>query len=467
MNLTNVNLVYLQHDLRIYDHPGFFEATQLGLPVIAVYLIPKIEQANTVWGWRKTGKYRNQFLNDSLLDLRKQLLAYNIPLLIFQQPIETVATLLKQHVIIQHVYASVEPGSEEQSLLHDFLKALGNPMLHLVHDRPLLHPDHYPWLLKALPQRFTDARMKIEATIQIKPLVHLPIPVPPSPAIADDRIDLETPVVTNPWMRGGETFARHHLQQYFFEKKHILTYKQTRNNMLAFEDSSKLSPALALGLLSPREIYWQLKKVEQQFGQNQSTYWLWFELLWRDYFYYLHLQHQNRFFFQTGIHHRSMMWKQEPTFIDAVLQAKTGYPLVDANLKELYTTGWMSNRGRQNVASFLSKTLHLDWRWGASLFEHYLIDYDVSSNYGNWQYVSGVGVDPREDRLFNVSLQAKKYDPKGDYLRHWLPALRQIPTPTIFEPWKLNGLEMSMYQCEIGKDYPSPIIDDRRVQLHD
>jgi deoxyribodipyrimidine photo-lyase len=115
----------------------------------------------------------------------------------------------------------------------------------------------------------------------------------------------------------------------------------------------------------------------------------------------------------------------------------------------------------------MSKILRLDWRFGAALFEHYLLDYDVSSNYGNWQYISGVGVDPREDRVFNVSLQAKKYDPRGEYLSHWLPNLKKIPLPLRFEPWKMNGLEMAMYGCEIGKDYPQPMLMDRRVQLQE
>jgi deoxyribodipyrimidine photo-lyase len=467
MSLPIVNVVYLQHDLRIHDHPGFFQATAQGIPVIAVYLLSLHDQTTTQWGWQKMGHYRLQFLKESLRDLKEQLRQFHIPLLVFTKAPDLVAHYLREHVLIQRVYASHEPGSEEQQSLNAFISALGTPPVTLTHDRPLLHPDHYPWLLTALPQRFTDARIKIEAKIQVNPCLTLPKQTPAGPTIQDDAAWLDDDLHPSPWMRGGETFARQHLHQYFFENKHVLTYKNTRNNLLAFEDSSKLSPALALGLLSPREIYWQLKKVEQTFGGNQSTYWLWFELLWRDYFYYLHCQHQDRFFFLTGIMHRTMMWKQDPALIDAVLHAKTGYPLVDANLTELYSTGWMSNRGRQNVASFLSKTLHLDWRWGASLFEHFLIDYDVSSNYGNWQYVSGVGVDPREDRLFNVSLQAKKYDPKGDYLRHWLPALRHIPPPMIFEPWKMNGLEMSMYQCDIGQDYPTPIIDDRRVQLHD
>jgi deoxyribodipyrimidine photo-lyase len=170
-------------------------------------------------------------------------------------------------------------------------------------------------------------------------------------------------------------------------------------------------------------------------------------------------------FFESGIQNLVQPWRNNPSYVNAILNASTGYPLVDANLNELYQTGWMSNRGRQNVANFISKILRLDWRFGAALFEHYLIDYDVSSNYGNWQYLSGIGSDPREDRIFNVTLQAKKYDPSGEYLATWLPKLQHIPTPLRFQPWTMNGLQMGMYQCEIGKDYPQPIVMDSRVQL--
>jgi deoxyribodipyrimidine photo-lyase len=346
---------------------------------------------------------------------------------------------------------------------------LGHPSITLVHDKPLVSPSHYPWLLTNLPKRFTDARLRIEASIQmLSPQPLLPYHQADLMVLKDDWQTLEAQIPTPTMlMKGGETAANKHLYQYFFVNQRVLTYKETRNNMLAFADSSKLSPALSLGLLSPRRIYADLKKVETTLKKNQSTYWLWFELLWRDFFYYLHFQVGDLFFMEFGMQGITQTWQDQPKVVQAILEAKTGYPLVDANLIELYQTGWMSNRGRQNVASFLSKILRLDWRFGAALFEHYLIDYDVSSNYGNWQYISGVGVDPREDRVFNVSLQAKKYDPRGEYLSHWLPRLSKIPLPLRFEPWKMNGLEMAMYGCEIGKDYPQPIVMDRRVQLSD
>ena len=467
MNKTQVSVVFFQHDLRIDDQWSLAAAKASGLPIVGIYVFPNSLTEKTEWGFLRASKFRLQFLWDSLLDLKANLSTLNIPLYLWTEQSASFPNWI-QRFEVKHLFASVEPGREEIDLRTRWLKLLGNPPFTLVHDKPLCSPQQYPWLLSQLPERFTDARIKIEQNL-LTPTLKAPL----TGQLKLDGIDDDSQLISakmptlSTFMKGGETSAKQHLHHYFFTSKKILTYKETRNNMLAFEDSSKLSPALSLGLLSPRRIDIALKKVEAENGKNASTYWLWFELLWRDYFYYLHLKHGNTFFMQTGIKHIKLPWLYTKPFIDAILQAKTGYPLVDANLIELYQTGWMSNRGRQNVASFISKILRLDWRFGASLFEHYLCDYDVSSNYGNWQYISGVGVDPREDRVFNVSLQAKRYDPTGAYLKHWLPPLRNVPIPLVFEPWNMNGLEMSMYGCDIGKDYPHPVIKDARVQLKD
>ena len=188
--------------------------------------------------------------------------------------------------------------------------------------------------------------------------------------------------------------------------------------MLGVDYSSKLSAWLANGSISARQIYWEVKRYEQEIEKNQSTYWLIFELLWRDYFKYIALKHQNKIFQIGGIFNREYHWETDLKSFERWIDGKTGEPFVNANMLELKKTGWMSNRGRQNVASFFSKNLLMDWRMGAAYFESLLIDYDVHSNYGNWAYVSGVGNDPR-DRKFNISFQAERYDSSGKFQRLW------------------------------------------------
>jgi len=161
------------------------------------------------------------------------------------------------------------------------------------------------------------------------------------------------------------------------------------------------------------------KKFEEQETKNQSTYWLIFELIWRDYFKYISIKHGDNIFKIGGILHKNYSWSENKKTIQEWIDGETNDDFVNANMIELKKTGWMSNRGRQNVASYFAKELKLDWRIGAAYFEAMLLDYDVHSNYGNWMYVAGVGNDPR-DRKFNTKLQAERYDTNGEFRRVWL-----------------------------------------------
>jgi deoxyribodipyrimidine photo-lyase len=218
----------------------------------------------------------------------------------------------------------------------------------------------------------------------------------------------------------------------------LRSYKETRNGMLNTDDSSKLSPWLSLGCLSPRYVFEEVGRYETKRIKNDSTYWLIFELRWRDYFRFICSKHGNNIFKPGGMQKLNLPWKQDEKRFEQWCQGKTGFPLVDAAMRELATTGWMSNRGRQNVASFLTKNLGIDWRMGAEWFESLLIDYDVCSNWGNWNYTAGVGNDARGFRWFNITKQSKDYDFEGDYLRHWLPELSTLASGQIHEPWKLT-----------------------------
>jgi deoxyribodipyrimidine photo-lyase len=469
MNKPLITLVLLTTDLRLHDHPSFYAASLKKLPILAFYHLPQEERMDNAYGFKKMSDHRLEFLLETLLDLETTLKKVNIPLFCsFFQLSESLHSIQEQFTI-DSVHYAYSPGDEEIAFINTLTTLLPNTPFHAYHQKTLLHPKDLPFPINNLPGRFTDFRIIVEKQLKIRPLIDT-ISVQTELLISTPSIKaflIRSLLKTNKTMTGGETLALQHLDHYFFKSKKVLTYKFTRNGMLHHDDSTRFSPFLALGSLSPRMIYWQLKKVESTIEKNISTYWVLFELLWRDYFAFLHIQYGKAFFLEKGLKNRSFKWNHNPQYLTAWIQGQTGYPLVDANMKELATTGWMSNRGRQNVASFFTHQLKLDWRLGAQYFESMLIDYDVSSNYGNWQYISGVGVDPREDRVFNVTLQAKKYDPKGQYLKTWLPILKNIPVPEVFQPWKLNTLAMSIHQCDIGKDYPSPIIIDPRVMLND
>ncbi|RXN09902.1 cryptochrome DASH-like protein [Labeo rohita] len=215
---------------------------------------------------------------------------------------------------------------------------------------------------------------------------------------------------------------------------------------------------LALGCISPRYIYEQIKKYEVERTANQSTYWVIFELLWRDYFKFVGLKYRNRIFHMNGLQDKHVSWKTDMILFNAWKEGRTGVPFVDANMRELALTGFMSNRGRQNVASFLTKDLGLDWRLGAEWFEYLLVDHDVCSNYGNWLYSAGTGNDPRENRKFNMIKQGLDYDNNGDYVRQWVPELRGIKGGDVHTPWTLSNSALSHAQVSLNETYPSPII---------
>lgn len=213
---------------------------------------------------------------------------------------------------------------------------------------------------------------------------------------------------------------------YYFSHSELVTrYKETRNGMMGEDDSTKFSPWLSLGLLSPRRIYEELQHAERKFGANDSTYWVFFELLWRDYFKFFSRRYGASIFKFEGIRKGG---PEQIHFDSALLsswcEGKTSDSFINANMNELNQTGWMSNRGRQNVASYLIHDLQLPWVWGATYFEKMLIDYDPDLNWGNWLYLSGRGSDPRA-RKFNTQKQADQYDPCGSYRKKWLASFTE------------------------------------------
>jgi deoxyribodipyrimidine photo-lyase len=218
--------------------------------------------------------------------------------------------------------------------------------------------------------------------------------------------------------RGGERQALAHLQDYLTPPWPD-RYKATRNALQGKHTSSQWSPGLATGALSPRRIWADLQRYERTHGANDGTYWLWFELLWRDHFRFLHQQHGRRLYRARGLSNLPPP-PHDPARFERWCWGQTGERIVDAGMRELAATGFTSNRMRQIVASYLVHDLACDARAGAAWFESQLVDYDVYSNQGNWLYLSGRGTDPRQGRRFNPQKQTQDHDPEGHYQARWL-----------------------------------------------
>lgn len=250
-------------------------------------------------------------------------------------------------------------------------------------------------------------------------------------------------------LKGGETSGIERIHE-LCDRDLVQSYKRTRNQMMGADYSTKLSAHLSMGCISARTINdWVVKWEEFHGGECQGTVGIRFELLWRDYMRHTVEKYGKSLFYSGGYQKSQEKWEGQSYEFERWKSGNTGVGLIDANMRELNQTGFMSNRGRQNVASFLTKDLYIDWRLGAEYFEEKLVDYDVYSNWANWQYVAGVGNDPRGSRRFNPLKQSHDYDPKGDYIRAWIPEARHIKSPEhLFSLWKI---EPALRQGDLAK----------------
>jgi deoxyribodipyrimidine photo-lyase len=463
-------LIWYRNDLRVHDHEPLQKALDTKGQVIPFYCFDDRQFTTTSFGFPKTGKYRAQFLLESVADLKKSLQNLGSDLIIRSGKPEIIISDLVKQLEIDEVYYHKEVTSEEL-LVENKLKASLSKLKVKIESfwgSTLYLSEDLSFAISAIPELYTNFRKAVENEPIIRPVLPAPQKLLPLPDIDVGKIPCLTDLgVENPvfdqrsvlQFKGGETEAIARLNYYFWQASCLREYKQTRNKMLGADYSSKFSPWLALGCISPRYIYEQVKKYETEIIKNDSTYWLIFELIWRDFFRFICAKHGNKIFHLSGLRGININWKEDWQRFDLWREGKTGYPLVDANMRELAATGFMSNRGRQNVASFLTKNLGIDWRIGAEWFESLLIDYDVCSNWGNWNYTAGVGNDARGFRYFNISKQSKDYDPQGNYIRHWLPELNSIPGSKVHETWQLTADEQKRYGVKLGVDYPRPVVD--------
>ncbi|WP_299133723.1 DASH family cryptochrome [uncultured Tenacibaculum sp.] len=427
--LKKCTLVWFRNDLRLHDNKVLDEAIKKKLPIIGIFLFNNESYLNKAFGYRKVGKFRLKFLAETVLCIQNKLKKYNIPLFIYNNSVKEVFFELNKHfeivnLFFQKNWTQEELNEEEKVKIHLSKKTIVKP----VFNQFLFDVDDVMNLFSELPRSFSSFRKKIEKHCDVPKLLNYKIPL-------QDKIDvmlgetLEFFQATNyepkykkqtafPF-EGGEDEAIKRVNDYFFKTKNLTVYKKTRNQLLGINYSSKFSAWLANGSLSPRFIYWKIKEFENKIIANESTYWLFFELLWREFFKYVSMKHGNLIFKKEGIQNKKVNTKIDNKVIKNWVEGNTSNDFVNSNMLELKRTGWMSNRGRQNTASFFVHDLKQDWRIGAAYFESLLLDYDVHSNYGNWMYIAGVGNNLRNNP-FDVKKQAIFYDPEGEYRKKWL-----------------------------------------------
>jgi len=422
----SISIYWFRQDLRLTDNPALRAACAESDQVLFVHVRSDAETQVTSWGFPRWGAHRRGFRDQAVEGLAAAIARRGGVLHTLAGPAETVIADAARAVGAERVFCETIAAPEEVAEIAA-LRTAGLDV-RTVWQSSLLDPRDLPFAIDALPEVFTAFRQGVERADIL----------PPAPLAAPEQLSrvtlppglrtsstggVEAPAGPSsfpfhlPDFAGAETAALAHLARYFGSAAPG-SYKATRNGLTGTAYSTKLSPWLAVGAVSARTVFEALKAHEARWGASEGSYWIWFELLWRDYFRFWSLKHGPRLFRARGLGALGPPG-HDPEAFARWRAGETGHAFLDAGLRELAATGYLSNRMRQVVASYLIHDLACDWRAGAAWFESRLIDYDVCSNQGNWLYLAGRGADPRGGRRFNPDKQAADYDPDGAYRRLW------------------------------------------------
>ena len=441
-------LVWFKKDLRLHDNEALCQAIANCDSLIFVYTIEASLFTTEHYGFRKADILRFKFLEQSVLDLENNLNKINGHLIITQNSaLIDLPKLIEQYEITE-IFAETEYAFEELKRISGLKVKLPKVNFNFYWGKTLYHKDDIPFTIEKIP--LTSKAYRIPVSKNSEP--RIPFKAPSK--LNAHPIEKNTPFPSYkiygftkseyeqaaPFIAGGETNALKRLKYYTFQTEQLTTYRWTRNKSLGMDYSSKFSPYLALGCISPRQIYEVVKDYEQKIKKNQSTWWIIFELVWRDYFTYKGMKFGVSIFKTSGFKDKPTSFENNQDHFEKWKTGTTGIPFIDAHMRQLNQTGYMSNRGRVNCASFFVNDLNIDWTWGASYFESRLIDYDVSANWMNWH------MQAFEIYYTNPVNQALKYDAK-DFIKKYIPELSHIEDNRIYAPWEYDI-----------PNYPMPLI---------
>lgn len=414
--MSKKGIYWFTTDLRLDDNPALKMAAEAMDQLLFVYSVDIPVRLSHLQVGPSISQNRQVFLSESLHCLNEQLQDLGQHLVVIENTQPEMARLIDDHGIT-HIYRNSDQHALDSA---DWLKIQTHyPQINFseVSNNRLFRLEQFPFELGELPDSFSKFRRKAEKLQIDSPLSppnHLPTPITdplPWPQLGQAS-EAQT------LFKGGEIAGVRHMETYF-QSDLPSTYKQTRNGLDGMDYSTKFSPWLAQGCLSARRIIHRLNQYQDQVVSNDSTYWIYFELLWREYFQWYAEKHGEQMIAFSGIKDRSPNTSFYPERFQKWCQGTTPYPIVNACMRQLKATGYMSNRGRQLVASCFVHELSLDWRYGAAYMEQQLVDFDLGSNWGNWQYLAGVGADPRGHRQFDLNKQTQIYDPKQQFINHW------------------------------------------------
>lgn len=462
-------IVWLRNDLRLRDNEALHQALQDADEVLPIYCIDPRQFACTSFGFPRMSVFRANFLLQSIQDLKFRLKDLGSDLIVRSGEPEAIIYSLAKFYNVQAVYCHQETTNDEiiaEETLERNLQTLGIQMTYFW-GSTLYHFDDLPYAIDDLPDGFAAFKNQLQKSIRPRRPFPKPEKVPLIPGIDSGQIptlaqlnfpNFEPDKRAAIFFKGGETNALLRLKHYLWESHAVNAYRKTQNGLLGPDYSTKFSPWMVLGCLSPRTIFEEIKLYEGQNTQNEATQQLVSELIRRDFFRFVAMKFGNELFKMGGIKQAAAKGVNDLALFEKWAKGMTGIPFIDANMRELNATGFMSNRGRQVVASFLVNDLNINWILGAEHFESKLIDFDPPINYGNWNCVAGISRDSAPYPHFDPLTQARRYDPDGNYVKHWCPELKSLPSSLVHTPYVLNKVEQRFLKMKLGSDYPMPCV---------
>jgi deoxyribodipyrimidine photo-lyase len=459
--MPTIAIVWFRRDLRLHDHPALTAAVRDADLVVPVFVIDDVllhgrwPSANRLW-----------FMRESVAELGRGLAGLGAGLQVRRgRPAEVIPALARE-TGASHVYVTRDAtpyGRARDRAVAEALAEVGVAM----HARRGLHV-HEPDEVSSRdgrPLTVYGAFRRAWGALERRELLPAPDHVPGLPgdglgaaasagilAGAELLADLPEPTADRSLLPlPGEAAARARLDRWLAGR--VEGYAGVRDR-LDLDGTSRLSQDLRWGLLSPLEV------VARAEGDGDGRRVFVNEVAWREFYAHVLWHHPRvvREPFQRDL--ATLEWRADPAAFEAWREGRTGYPVVDAAMRQLRASGFVHNRARMIAASFLAKHLLLDWRLGEAEFMRHLVDGDLASNNGGWQWTASTGTDPQPYfRVFNPILQGRRFDPEGAYVRRWVPELRDVPAESIHEPWTMDAAAQAAAGCRIGTDYPAPIVD--------
>lgn len=459
---SGTGIVWFRRDLRVRDHPALRAALASHERLVPVFCFDD----RILHGRHESGS-RTQFLLECLGELDSELRGRGSGLVIRhgKPEREIVAVALEAGASAVHFTREATPFGRERgercrkAFVAAGLEAHGYPGLHAIDDL------HSILTREGRPYTVFSPFFKNWAEVERRDVLRAPGQLPPLPGgIAKGRLPTLGALglkqeVADP-ARGGEPEGKDRLER--FLSGPVERYRDSRD-ALGRDETSRLSPYLHFGCVTPRQIEARLPAGGDPYKDGPAAFRR--QLAWRDFYHHVVLFHPDNAKLEFQEKYRgTLRWNPPERHLRAWQDGMTGYPLVDAGMRQLRREGWMHNRARLVAASFLTKDLGVDWREGERHFMRYLIDGDEANNNGNWQWIASVGVDPQPPyrRIYNPALHMERYDPSGTYVRRYVPELRAVPDEYLREPWTMPAETQAECGVMIGEGYPAPIVDHKR-----